>query len=283
VVLAGLAAIGLYVFADRLGPGWIHAAFVVGTLLIAVCQVLARGGSATAMYAMLYVWVVLHSALHFRRRVVVAHLTLTTLAHLAALVWLGAANSLAEPVVLTLGTQVAAASVVWTLANRQRVLADTDALTGLGNRRVVERSLEWEFARSRRPGATPPCVAVLDLDGFKAFNDRHGHAAGDRVLVQAATAWRSLLRATDTLARTGGDEFVLVLHECELSEAEGIVRRMVGVTPHGVTCSAGLVRCDISVAPTAALERADRALYRAKDSDRSVMTVPAGHGPPPPA
>jgi diguanylate cyclase (GGDEF)-like protein len=281
-VIAGLGALGLYVFADRLGHVWIHAAFVVGTALIAVCQVLARGGSATAMYAMLYVWVVLHSALYFRRRVVVAHLALTTLAHLAALVWLGAASSLAEPVVLTLGTQVAAASVVWSLANRQRVLADTDALTGLANRRVVERSLEWEFERARRSGGAPPCIAVLDLDGFKAFNDRHGHAAGDRVLVQAAAAWRGLLRATDTLARTGGDEFVLILHGCELSEAEGIVRRMVAVTPEGVTCSAGLVRCDTSLAPTSAIERADRALYRAKGSDRSVI-VPGGHPPPRPA
>jgi diguanylate cyclase (GGDEF)-like protein len=281
-VIAGLGALGLYAFADHLGRAAIHAAFVVGTALIAICQVLARGGSATAMYAMLYVWVVLHSALYFRRRVVVAHLALTTFAHLAALGWLGAASSLAEPVVLTLGTQVAAASVVWSLANRQRLLADTDALTGLANRRVVERTLAWEFERSRRPGVTPPCVAVLDLDGFKAFNDHHGHAAGDRVLVQAAAAWRGLLRATDTLARTGGDEFVLILHGCDLPQAERIVRRMVAVTPDGVTCSAGLVRCDTSAAPTVAIERADQALYRAKDTGRPVI-VPGGHVPPQPA
>jgi diguanylate cyclase (GGDEF)-like protein len=77
---------------------------------------------------------------------------------------------------LTLGTQIAAALVVGSLATKMRRLADTDSLTGLENRRALERALAWQLARSRRTPAASVWISVLDLDGFKAFNDRHGHS-----------------------------------------------------------------------------------------------------------
>ncbi len=264
VLLASLGALTLFARAERLGPSVIHAMTASGTVLIGACQILARGGSPTAMYAMLYIWVILHASLFFSRAAVAAHLGLTTLAHVVALVVLGEVESLAPQLALTLGTQVAAALVVSSLATRQRELADTDSLTGLGNRRVVGRALEWALARSRRAPSSPTCVALLDLDGFKTFNDQRGHLAGDLVLIEAAAAWRELVRSTDTLTRTGGDEFTLVLAECHLEEAERIVRRMIAHTPSAVTCSAGLARWDGRETSTTLIDRADKALYTAK-------------------
>ena len=278
VVLAVVGAGMLYVFAERFAALAIHAVTASGTLLIAACQVFAGGGSPTAMYAMLYVWVILHSAMFFPRTVGVAQLALTTVAHAGALVWLGDIESIAPQLALTLVTQLAAGLIVGSLAAQQRQLADTDSLTGLGNRREVERALESATARTRRHGA-PTCVAVLDLDGFKDFNDQRGHAAGDRVLVEAAARWQELVRATDTLCRTGGDEFLVVLAGCELDEAQRIVRRMVAATPEGVSCSAGLARWDGREPPGMLIERADEALYTAKTGG-DVAVAPA---PPKPA
>ena len=88
--------------------------------------------------------------------------------------------------------------------------ARTDDLTGLLNRRAWEEELPREMARARR-SSDPLCVAMLDLDFFKAYNDERGHQAGDRLLKQSAAAWVTELRASDMLARYGGEEFTVVL------------------------------------------------------------------------
>ncbi len=264
VAMAAGGSLMLLVWAEHIRRWVCHGFIATGTLLISACQVLAGGGSATATYGMLYIWVVLHSALFFRTRAVVAHLALTTLAHVVALVWLDEVAAMAPQLAVTLGTQVAAALVVGSLTTRMRQLADTDSLTGLGNRRVVERSLAWALARSGRRPSTPTWLGVLDLDLFKEFNDEHGHAAGDQILVEAADAWRRLLRPADVLARTGGDEFTVILTDCDAAQAEGILRRMTAAAPSGVACSAGLARWDGHESPNRLIERADAALYTAK-------------------
>ena len=86
--------------------------------------------------------------------------------------------------------------------------ARTDPLTGLPNRRVWDEDLERALPRARRHGGSL-CLAMLDLDRFKAFNDDHDHQAGDELLAAAATAWRPLLRTADTIARYGGEEFAV--------------------------------------------------------------------------
>ncbi len=275
-VVAALGAATLYVFGERMGRGAIHVSTASGTALIALCQVLANGGSPTAVYAMLYIWVVLHCALFFPRRVVAIQLSLTTVAHASALLWLGEVVSIAPQLTLTLGTQLAAALVVGALATRQRELADTDSLTGLGNRRMVDRTLDWGLTRSRRATSASMCVALLDLDGFKAFNDERGHVAGDLVLIEAAATWRPLVRDHDTLARTGGDEFTLVLSDLRLDEAERIVARMIEATPEGVACSAGVARWDGEETSQQLIERADDALYEAKGRGGMLAMVAAG-------
>lgn len=156
----------------------------------------------------------------------IRHLAPTTLAHVMALLWLGEVTVMAPQLAVTLGRQVAAAMVVCSLAKRMRGPADTDSLTGLGNRRVVDRSLAWAIARSRRRPGTPTWLGPFDLDLFKQFNDEHGHAAGDQLLVEMADAGLRLLRPTDVLTRTGGDEFTVILTDCDANQAEGILRRM---------------------------------------------------------
>lgn len=291
VALAAGGALWLLVLADHVGRWACHAFTVTGTTLIGICQVLAGGGSATATYGMLYIWVVLHSAMFFPWWAVATHLVLTTTAHVVALVWLGELASMAPQLALTLGTQIAAALVVGSLVVKMRRLADTDSLTGLGNRRVVDRALAWSLAHTRRQPSVSTWVALLDLDDFKVYNDRHGHVAGDLLLAEAAGRWQTMLRRTDTLARTGGDEFTVVLAGCDPHEAEAIMHRMATAAPHGVSCSVGLARWDGHEPPCRLVERADAALYAAKASGPVVVahTLPtqpdvpdgqaAGHRP----
>lgn len=264
VLAAGTGALLLTVMAEHVGRWTCHGFTAAGTVLIALCQVLADGGSATATYGILYIWVVLHCALFFSRGAVAAHIALTTLAYVLALTRLGELDSMAPQLALTAGTQVAAALVVGSLAARMRRLADTDALTGLANRRTLHSRLAWQLARSRRDAGAAVWLALLDLDEFKAFNDTRGHLAGDQLLVEAAAAWQSLLRPTDTLARTGGDEFTVLLTDCDEDAVEQVMTRMTAAVPSGLSCSAGVARWDGHEHPTRLIERADAALYAAK-------------------
>lgn len=102
--------------------------------------------------------------------------------------------------------------------------ARTDMLTGLGSRRHFEELLRRELARSRRAG-TPVSLIMLDVDGLKQINDTWGHVTGDQVLQAVGEVLRDT-RATDVAARFGGDEFVLLLPETSIQEAEVVVRRI---------------------------------------------------------
>src|SRR5262249_54454016 len=113
--------------------------------------------------------------------------------------------------------------------------ARSDPLTGLPNRRawdeIVTRILE--------EGA-PFCVAMLDIDHFKRFNDTHGHAAGDGLLRDCAQAWRACLRPADSLARVGGEEFAVLLPGCAAADAVRVLERLREHTPTDTTASVGV-------------------------------------------
>ena len=156
------------------------------------------------------------------------------------------------------------------LLNRQ---ARTDELTALPNRRAWDEAVEREIARARRTGE-PLCVALLDLDHFKAFNDTHGHLAGDAHLRQTAAAWRRELRSIDVLARYGGEEFGVLLPSCDPERGREVIDRVRFATPNGETASAGVVLFDGKEGGQSLLARADAALYRAKHAGRAT-TVPA--------
>jgi diguanylate cyclase (GGDEF)-like protein len=148
--------------------------------------------------------------------------------------------------------------------------AQTDALTGLPNRRAWDSHLKRSLAEERQIA-----IAMLDFDHFKAFNDTHGHPAGDRLLKEAAAAWRDQLRTGDLLARVGGEEFALMLVDCELHAATDVVERLRASMPQGRTCSVGLaVRVDGEGAESI-ITRADRALYQAKADGRNRVALAA--------
>jgi diguanylate cyclase (GGDEF)-like protein/PAS domain S-box-containing protein len=148
----------------------------------------------------------------------------------------------------------------------------TDALTGVLNRRALDDELHLALLNARRDDA-PVSIAMLDLDHFKAYNDSHGHAGGDGLLKGACAAWSATLRAGDVLARFGGEEFVVVLPGCAASDAQMLVDRLRRATPDGQTCSAGVAAWNGAEAVGELIERADQALYRAKDRGRDMVCM----------
>lgn len=155
---------------------------------------------------------------------------------------------------------------------RLETIARTDDLTGLLNRRAWDEELPRELERAKRT-TSPVCVAVLDLDNFKAYNDQHGHQAGDRLLKLFASAWHTRLRQIDILARYGGDEFALALAGCDLPKAKNIAEKLCQASPPELTCSIGIALWNGEETAESLISRADGALYEAKRSGRNVVTA----------
>jgi diguanylate cyclase (GGDEF)-like protein len=167
------------------------------------------------------------------------------------------------------------------LAMLQEV-ATRDELTGLWNRRHMTQQIEAQIGRQQRLGEGF-CLALIDLDHFKQINDRHGHLAGDQALRRFADTAREVLRQTDTLARWGGEEFLLML-SCPEPGVEGArvalarIREALALgqgLADGPTLrfSAGLTEHPLGEPLHATLERADRALYAAKAAGRQRTEV----------
>lgn len=168
-----------------------------------------------------------------------------------------------------------------------RFLADSDALTGLPNRRTITERLDQEVARHGRSGSTF-AVIMMDVDNFKLFNDRYGHATGDQVLVVTARALSQALRAGDMVGRFGGDEFVAVLPDTDFTGA-GLVVGRIGKclaaqhfqVEHGTELLLR-VSCGIAMFPydgcetKSLLDIADAQMYRAKrQTITGVVSTPA--------
>jgi diguanylate cyclase (GGDEF)-like protein len=158
-------------------------------------------------------------------------------------------------------------------------LAQTDSLTGLANRRYLIEQMEREFIRARRYHR-PLSLLYLDLDGFKALNDRHGHIFGDEILRGCARSLSAVLRSTDLLARIGGDEFAILLPETNLTGAENVANKLrkallaysqqLGPAVPRLTFCAGVSHMhssDHSIDDM--LARADSAQYLAKEGGKA--------------
>jgi diguanylate cyclase (GGDEF)-like protein len=176
------------------------------------------------------------------------------------------------------------------LRNEVADLALLDDLTGVGNRRQLLQRLTEECARSDRSGE-PFALLVIDLDGFKAINDTHGHAAGDACLQHFTLMAQTRLRSADLLARTGGDEFCVVLPASTAHEGAMIARRILDVCREDaaaciapdipISLSIGVAQwtAQIGAFPDRLMAAADHALYDAKDSGKNCHAV---YDPAPP-
>jgi diguanylate cyclase (GGDEF)-like protein len=153
-------------------------------------------------------------------------------------------------------------------AREVRELARHDELTGLPNRRAWNDELPRALERSRRD-RSPACIAMIDLDHFKRFNDTYGHPAGDQLLKAASATWHERLRSVDLLARYGGEEFIVLLPNTSLGNGCGLLAELSRVTPLGQTFSAGVAEWDGTETSGALIARADAALYQAKAAGRN--------------
>jgi diguanylate cyclase (GGDEF)-like protein len=177
-----------------------------------------------------------------------------------------------------------------------RLLADLrhrsrhDGLTGLLNRRTMEETLLAQVQRSRRTGE-PFTVLMLDLDHFKAINDRHGHAAGDRALKHTAAALKAELREVDALGRFGGEEFLVLMPGATAEAATPVAERLraalvadaprIDGAPLFLSASIGVAQWrGPAEEPSRLLMRADAALYRAKMRGRDCVVVEAPEAEP---
>jgi two-component system, cell cycle response regulator len=155
-----------------------------------------------------------------------------------------------------------------------RKLADLDALTDLHNRRYFHETLGREVVRAQRYGRRLALI-VFDVDDFKDVNDRIGHLAGDAVLAEAAARVRDVVRTADVPCRVGGDEFAVIMPESRLEDAEQLFNRVQAAIAGRPLALAGRLRISGGLAelradddPLTLFERADRALYEAKEAGK---------------
>ncbi len=172
----------------------------------------------------------------------------------------------------------AALSIMKQRVAELELLADTDTLTPLPNRRALVRELEKAVTNTARHG-DPAALLYIDLNGLKGINDKYGHLAGDAMILHVARELRARVRVADTVARIGGDEFAVILTRADRAAAtakasaliEGLALTCVDIgwarLPVGIGCGIAVIGPDDSSA--AVLERADAAMYAARKAYRS--------------
>lgn len=169
------------------------------------------------------------------------------------------------------------------LNQQLEIMATTDELTGLTNRRCALEKLAAAWTQASRYRHPLSCIA-LDIDFFKKFNDTYGHAVGDLVLRETAQVLRRNARSADTVCRIGGEEFVVLCPHCDLQDVErGAQRLREAVQAHAIDCQGKPLSITVSVGiaqmqadmlgPDDLLKAADDALYRAKEAGRNCVRV----------
>ncbi|WP_432504878.1 GGDEF domain-containing protein [Kineococcus arenarius] len=259
---AGLALGALlHARAARLPRALPHAVLVLATCVVSVSVLASTTPAGRVVTAFSYVWIALFTAAFHSRRAVCTHLAVA-LTGFAAALWAGGAPSPAQTWGFMGGTTAAVAWTVNGLVLRLRARADEDLLTGALTRAAW--LTEAEVAVDPRTGEDGPvCLAVLDLDGFKAVNDRDGHAAGDRLLTELTRAWTGALRPGDLLGRLGGDEFALLMPRTRAAEVPAVLAALRSACPQG-RWSAGVAEHLPGEAVADWIARADADLYSRK-------------------
>ena len=244
-------------------PGWfLQLAVAGGTALISVLIARSATGVGMIVTACDYMWMGVYAAFFFSRPAARAHTALIAVAFGVALL----ASSQHVPVeawIFMTASLVVATETIGRQSSRLRHEANTDSLTGLLNRKGLAPAAERAFALADRTGI-PLTIGLVDLDDFKLVNDRDGHAAGDRLLVQMTRTWSEELQPGDIFARLGGDEFLVLLVGSSDEEATRFFERLLFISP--APWSAGVIKRASGEDLSACLARADNTLYEAKRS-----------------
>jgi diguanylate cyclase (GGDEF)-like protein len=214
-----------------------------------------------------YLWVALYAAVFLGRTATRIYVVLAGLAYGAALLvnpFPGAFHIW----VLVMVTVTVGAETVAAMVDRLAKLGTTDQLTGLWNRTGLQHAATRALSEASRR-RNPLTVTVIDLDDFKKVNDRDGHAAGDRLLVELATAWQGCLRASDVLARLGGDEFVLLMPDSGPEETAAALARLRAASRSHWSAGTAIAEPGDDLGDL--LARADRHLYLDKARDRDAV------------
>jgi len=265
-LLAGVGLVGLTAALTlaRTGPdvSALHLHFIV-LLLVALHGVMVAAAvteRGLMMSALGYTWIAVYVASFLPPRTSRAYAALMIAALGVGLLVARAPTDLSVWITLS-GMVWVAVSVLIRLHARLRADAHTDGLTALLNRTGFLAAAARQRATARRRGE-PLALVVIDLDDFKRVNDRDGHAAGDRLLVELARAWTASLRLGDLIARFGGDEFVLLIEGTSEDRVGRVLARLA--RSHAAPWTSGFVICSEDESLDEALQRADARLYEAK-------------------
>lgn len=292
LALLALATAGVLMLTEgRIPPLWYNPFTAAGSVVIGVLVYFGGSPGGASIYSFLFIWVVVYAGYFYPPRWALGQLGFVVLTFgvvrlIEPHTWLG----LGSWVILTATVTVAVGVVSYLIRDLRRA-ARSDGLTGLANRQCWEETLATEMARTRRRPDRHLSVALLDIDGFKAINDRHGHHRGDLLLREMSAAWTSRLRETDLLARfdraepdtllarIGGDEFAVLLAGCDDEHAIGVLGRLQAARPD-VTVSVGVARWDGTESAQTLLARADASLYVAKNGGRNRIVAHPGSTEP---
>ena len=307
--VAAALSLGLHLVVNRVHFGWwlgfVSSVFDV-TLVSSGLAVLLFGGFADhalggSVLFVCYFYALTATTMRLDHRACLVAGAVAAVQYLVLVAWVGFRSEWAMPILqlesqavrimLLLGMAVLGV-VVSRRMQAPHILSANDSLTGVLNRRAFEERWESELARARRYGR-PISIAVLDIDYFKQFNDRYGHAAGDSALSAVGRVLRGRVRATDFVGRLGGEEFAVALPEtgsaAALDVAEGL-RKAVGEktlvipgsrVPGTVTISLGVASWpDHGEEITRLLDRADDRMYEAKRHGRNGVKGPTSPSSP---
>ncbi|MBX6372534.1 MAG: diguanylate cyclase [Acidothermus sp.] len=262
----------------RTGPATRHGLLTGGIVCVSLAVWAAGPGPQSVLSALFYSFPALYAAAFTRRRTAASYLAVIAAAYLAVLgiEWRAA---MATQWAITMAVIGVPALVINRLIGQLSRQAWYDALTGLPNRRLADFLLPAAMASAQRHDRLL-AIATCDLDELKTVNDTHGHHAGDQLLARVGRTWAAQLRTGDLLARTGGDEFLLILPETTPEAAVAIIERMRAATPD-VSFTAGVAVWDHAEPEHRLLHRADAALYQAKMTCRgTTMVAPSDQGTP---